>query len=482
MRSATLNIIDLAGSESVRLANTTGQALEEGKFINRSLLTLGHIIWKLSCDRHRTSSSTTGTSSSSLHLPYRNSKLTRILQPSLGGQAQIAIVCTASPSVECLAETHNTLKFATRARRVRNRVVVNENLGESALLRKYRARIRELEEQLAQLQSRRRPRSAVQVNSTNPSALSERQMELQFAINNINRVILNSSHAQERPDAEELASVDDDTVSALDAAQDTLPSAPTRQSDVVALQKQRNPTLKQHEVRQHVEMQLQTPLAPSRTASHPLPGRGQAHSVRKETAFQQEREEEDNGDVDPVRPRLVHSGSSAPTSSKTLIGSSGSASTRTLPLSTSSSRHLVDPDNDLAEAKEESEEDEPEQEEEVEPEKDREASTIAQSTQGTSRPSLTAMLKNKYVDELAKMEQRAGRWQRTREDELFSQKELLREFVRGLEIAQAEQETRMSKIRELELENRQLRDAVASRDDDGLSQRKTKSAVRSHDA
>ncbi|POM58171.1 Kinesin-like protein [Phytophthora palmivora] len=81
------------------------------------------------------------------------------------------------------------------------------------------------------------------------------------------------------------------------------------------------------------------------------------------------------------------------------------------------------------------------------------------------------MLKNKYLDELSNMDQRAGRWQRTDEGELYKQKELLREFVRGLEIAQAEQETRMSKIRELELENRRLRLAVATRDDE-LSQLK----------
>ena len=63
------------------------------------------------------------------------------------------------------------------------------------------------------------------------------------------------------------------------------------------------------------------------------------------------------------------------------------------------------------------------------------------------------------------MTRRTGRWQYTDEDALNKQMELLHEFVRGLEIAQAEQETRMSKIRELELENRRLRQAMASRND-----------------
>ncbi|KAL7687831.1 putative kinesin-like protein [Plasmopara halstedii] len=451
VRSATLNIIDLAGSESVRLANTTGQALEEGKYINRSLLTLGHIIWKLSRDQHRTASSGTKPAIST-HLPYRNSKLTRILQPSLSGQAQIAIVCTASPSVECLAETHNTLKFASRARRVRNRVVVNETLGEFALLKRYRARIQELEEQLAQLQNQRRPKSSVK---STQSPLHERQMELKFAINNINRVILNSSQAHERHHEEEIATVDNDMRSVTNALQET------QHSDVNATQGEQNSPPQPIEARQPREMEHQTSRTQSRIATRPLLRREPIHSIGSERETDQLPEEKNPG----VRPRLVHSGSSANTSSKTLIGSGGSASTKTLPLSTSSSRHLMDNDDDLVETKEEYEECEPEQEEEVEHRSSNNGESCPIS-QSSNRPSLTAMLKNKYLDELSKMEQRIGRWQRTEESELFSQKELLREFVRGLEIALAEQETRMSKIRELEFENRQLRQTMATRENE----------------
>ncbi|KAG6956625.1 hypothetical protein JG688_00011335 [Phytophthora aleatoria] len=494
VRSATLNIIDLAGSESVRLANTMGQALEEGKFINRSLLTLGHIIWKLSRDRHRQSPSGVRTPSTP-HLPYRNSKLTRILQPSLGGQAQIAIVCTASPSVECLTETHNTLKFASRARRVRNRVVVNEGLGESALLRKYRARIRELEEQLERLQVRRRPRASAPMSNPNQT-LDERQMELKFAINNINRVILNSSQGQERPDDEELASIDEDTFPAMatppQAWETPHPPAPAVQTTRRG-GPERKPTPRQLAARQQVEREMQAPQTQSRAASRPLLRREPVHSTSTVSINQPETEEEEEEGKDDARPRLVHSGSSANTSNKTLIGSGGSASTKTLPLSTSSSRHLTDNDEDLAETKEEYDgdgEDEPEHEEDAEhdtpphPEAINEApispNPMPQASPSSTRPSLTSMLKNKYLDELSKMDQRTGRWQRTDEGELYSQKELLREFVRGLEIAQAEQETRMSKIRELELENRRLRQTVASRDDE-LSQLKTETTPQTHD-
>ncbi|CAH0474736.1 unnamed protein product [Peronospora belbahrii] len=493
VRSATLNIIDLAGSESVRLANTTGQSLEEGKFINRSLLTLGHIIWKLSRDRHRTGLGSNQTPSTP-HLPYRNSKLTRLLQPSLGGQAQIAIVCTASPSVECLAETHNTLKFASRARRVRNRVVVNESLGESALLRKYRARIQKLEEQLHHLQIRQRPRDSTQMSSSNQTTLNERQMELKFAINNINRVILNSSQAQERPDEEELASVDETTFPAMvtppgavEVRQPPLPTQSTRRGEYATGQTQRKPTPRQVAARQEAEeIKLHPSQTQSRAASRPLLRKTPVHSTSSVSLNQpdpkeEEEEEEEKGreDENHARRRLVQTTSSVNTSNKTLIGSGGSASTKTLPLSSSSSRHLTDNDNDMAETKEEEEDSEPEHEKDglqatrfypeaitqdvvIDP-----VPSIAPSSRAltsTSRPSLTSMLMTKYVNELSKMNQRTGRWQYTNDDELFKQKDLLSEFVRGLEIAHAEQETRMSKIRELELENRRLRQVVQTFD------------------
>lgn len=101
-----MSLIDLAGSESVRLTQATGDRQTEGGFINKSLLTLGHIVSKLS------QSATDGRPIS--HLPYRDSKLTRILQPSLSGNAQIAIICNVTPVQDSIEETQNTLKFAQR--------------------------------------------------------------------------------------------------------------------------------------------------------------------------------------------------------------------------------------------------------------------------------------------------------------------------------------------------------------------------------
>ncbi|KAJ8552469.1 hypothetical protein ON010_g10078 [Phytophthora cinnamomi] len=325
-------------------------------------------------------------------------------------------------------------------------------------------------------------------------------MELKFAINNINRVILNSSQAQERPDDEELASIDEDMFPAMamppqprESLQPPPPAQASRRGDAAAPQVQRKPTPRQLAARQQAEMDREVPQTQSRAATRPLLRQEPVHSSSTVSISQpepEEGEEEEGKDDDHARPHLVHSGSSVNTSNKTLIGSGGSASTKTLPLSTSSSRHLTDNDEDLAETKEEydgDEEDEPEHEEDAQhdtptyPEAIFEEAPIAPnpmpqaassaSSTSSSRPSLTSMLKTKYLDELSKMDQRAGRWQHTDQSELYNQKELLREFVRGLEIAQAEQETRMSKIRELELENRRLRQAVASRDDE-LSQLK----------
>ncbi|KAL7341687.1 kinesin motor domain-containing protein [Rhodotorula toruloides] len=102
--SVPQNLIDLAGSESA-----TGQEerRKEGAFINKSLLTLGTVIGKL-----------TDPTTSTAHIPYRDSKLTRLLQPALSGNSRVAVVCTVSPDAEQATETLSTLKFAKRAKMV----------------------------------------------------------------------------------------------------------------------------------------------------------------------------------------------------------------------------------------------------------------------------------------------------------------------------------------------------------------------------
>ena len=134
VKVATLNLVDLAGSERISKTGAEGQRKKEGAAINKSLLSLGTVISKLS----------EGAS----HIPYRDSKLTRILQPSLGGNAKTAIICAITPAVEHCEESHSTLRFACRAKTVVNRATMNEVLTDAALLKKQAKEIEELRKQI----------------------------------------------------------------------------------------------------------------------------------------------------------------------------------------------------------------------------------------------------------------------------------------------------------------------------------------------
>ncbi|KAG0485244.1 hypothetical protein HPP92_009323 [Vanilla planifolia] len=140
-----LNLIDLAGSESSRV-ETTGLRRKEGAFINKSLLTLGTVISKL-------------TEGRAAHIPYRDSKLTRLLQSSLSGQGRVSLICTVTPSSSNAEETHNTMKFAHRAKRIEILASQNKIIDERSLIKKYQAEIRCLKEELEQFK-----KSMVSVN------------------------------------------------------------------------------------------------------------------------------------------------------------------------------------------------------------------------------------------------------------------------------------------------------------------------------
>ncbi|KAL2254789.1 UNVERIFIED_CONTAM: Kinesin-like protein KIN-7D, mitochondrial [Sesamum indicum] len=131
-----LNLIDLAGSESSK-TETTGLRRKEGSYINKSLLTLGTVIGKLS----------EGKAS---HVPYRDSKLTRLLQSSLSGHGHVSLICTITPASSNLEETHNTLKFASRAKRVEIYASRNTIIDEKSLIKKYQREISSLREELDQ--------------------------------------------------------------------------------------------------------------------------------------------------------------------------------------------------------------------------------------------------------------------------------------------------------------------------------------------
>ena len=123
IRYGQLNLVDLAGSECVGRSGAKGVRGREAGNINQSLLTLGRVITAL-VDRHG-------------HVPYRDSKLTRLLQESLGGRAKTCIIATLSPSNDCLDETVSTLDYAYRARSIQNAPEVNSKTSKKAVLKEY---------------------------------------------------------------------------------------------------------------------------------------------------------------------------------------------------------------------------------------------------------------------------------------------------------------------------------------------------------
>ncbi|KAE8692657.1 Kinesin-related protein 11 [Hibiscus syriacus] len=132
-----LNLIDLAGSESSK-GETTGIRRKEGSYINKSLLTLGTVIGKLSDGK-------------ASHVPYRDSKLTRLLQSSLSGHGHVSLICTVTPASSNMEETHNTLKFASRAKRVEIYASRNKIIDEKSLIKKYQKEISVLKQELDHL-------------------------------------------------------------------------------------------------------------------------------------------------------------------------------------------------------------------------------------------------------------------------------------------------------------------------------------------
>jgi kinesin family protein 5 len=119
-KSGRLFLVDLAGSEKVGKTGASGQTLEEAKKINKSLTSLGMVINALSDGK-------------SSHIPYRDSKLTRILQESLGGNSRTTLIINCSPSGYNFDETVSTLRFGERAKTIKQKAKVNEELSPAQL-------------------------------------------------------------------------------------------------------------------------------------------------------------------------------------------------------------------------------------------------------------------------------------------------------------------------------------------------------------
>ncbi|KAF4617204.1 hypothetical protein D9613_006327 [Agrocybe pediades] len=138
VRTSVLSLIDLAGSEK---ATSDKERTREGKYINTSLLTLGTVIGTLADNAAKKKSD---------HVPYRNSKLTRMLQPSLSGNARISVICTINPDASAVSESMSTLLFAKRIKNVQLNAKKKEIVDTDALIERYRKEIEELKARLAE--------------------------------------------------------------------------------------------------------------------------------------------------------------------------------------------------------------------------------------------------------------------------------------------------------------------------------------------
>ncbi|XP_076960313.1 kinesin-like protein KIN-7F [Bidens hawaiensis] len=154
--TATVNFVDLAGSERASQTLAAGKRFKEGSHINRSLLTLGTVIRKLGKGRNG-------------HIPYRDSKLTRILQNALGGNARTAIICTLSPAHIHLEQSRNTLLFAICAKDVRTSAQVNIVMSEKVLVKQLQKEMARLENELKSM-----------AGSTNDSEVIIKEKEVQI--------------------------------------------------------------------------------------------------------------------------------------------------------------------------------------------------------------------------------------------------------------------------------------------------------------
>lgn len=110
MKKGKLLLVDLAGSEKLHKTGAEGVALDEGKKINKSLLALGQVIVALNENKY---------------VPYRDSKLTRLLEQSLGGNSKTSLIITCSPAIYNEQETLSTLRFGSRAQKILNKPVIN---------------------------------------------------------------------------------------------------------------------------------------------------------------------------------------------------------------------------------------------------------------------------------------------------------------------------------------------------------------------
>jgi len=163
VKISMINLVDLAGSEKAGQTGASGDRLKEGAAINKSLSALGNVIEKLA--------EKSGGKGKNVIIPYRDSKLTRLLQNALGGSSKTIMICALSPASSNYEETLSTLRYADRAKKIKNTATVNEN-PQDRLLRELKEENQKLKEMMEQMQKG-------MVDTQAMEAMAEKQQEIQ---------------------------------------------------------------------------------------------------------------------------------------------------------------------------------------------------------------------------------------------------------------------------------------------------------------
>ena len=167
MTSAKFHFVDLAGSERAHRTGNIGERFKESVHINSGLLALGNVISALSDSKRKSG-----------HVPYRASKITRLLKDSLGGNSRTLMITCVSPSGDSFEETLNSLKYAKRARDIRNRPIVNKDVIEVEMQR-MESEILQLREQL---KTREHSSSDVSNGDSQVEGLQEEKVQLEVQV------------------------------------------------------------------------------------------------------------------------------------------------------------------------------------------------------------------------------------------------------------------------------------------------------------
>ncbi|PKA52667.1 Kinesin-like protein FLA10 [Apostasia shenzhenica] len=165
---AKLHLVDLAGSERAKRTGADGLRFKEGIHINKGLLALGNVISALGDDKKRKEGG---------HVPYRDSKLTRLLQDSLGGNSKTVVIACISPADTNAEETINTLKYANRARNIQNKAVINRD-STTVEMQRLRSQLEQLQTEVLFYRGGGAPLEELQVLRQRISLLETSNSEL----------------------------------------------------------------------------------------------------------------------------------------------------------------------------------------------------------------------------------------------------------------------------------------------------------------